>query len=90
MTDPLWVVLLKVIHDKRHASSLVLAPLGTLRDRAHPDSMCQNHAAEGLQGWRPPTEMTGFLFSTPRDGIHLSQPQGSELCCNPPARRAAL
>ena len=34
--NPLWVGLLKVINNKRHANSLGPAPLGTLKDRAPP------------------------------------------------------
>ena len=47
---------------------LVLAPPGTLRDRAYPKSMSQNHGAwgEDLQVWRPhPQEDWLSFFSLP-------------------------
>lgn len=43
----LFTVWLRVIQNIRHANSLVLALLGTLRDRAHPKSMLQNQGAWG-------------------------------------------
>lgn len=65
-TNP-FIVLLRVSLNQRHANFLVLAPLGTLRDRAHPKSKSQNHDAGGedLQVRRPPRKRTGFLFWLP-------------------------
>lgn len=42
VTGTLFTVWLRIIHNIRHANFLVLALLGTLRDRAHPKSMFQN------------------------------------------------
>lgn len=42
VTGTLFTVWPRVIHNVRHANFLVLALLGTLRDRAHPKSMFQN------------------------------------------------
>lgn len=90
VTGTLFTVWLRVIHNIRHANFLVLALLGTLRDRAHPKSMFQNQVLGERVcrcGDLPPRGLA--VFSAPRDGVHLYQARGSELRCCHAARRAA-
>ena len=87
--NPLWVGLLKVIHDKRHASSLVPAPRGTQKERAPPKA-CLRSMLLTVSEMETSHQEDWFSFFTPRDGIHLSQPQSSGLSCNSLALRAVL
>lgn len=66
--NPLWVGSLKVIHDKRHASSLVPAPLGTLKDRAPPIA-CLRSMLLRVSEMETSHQEDWFSFFTPRDGF---------------------